>query len=601
MKIRVIAPVVATQLGEQALDALSPVARPDVELSAVALDVGPVSIESNYESALAVPDTVAKVVQAERDGVDAVIIICMDDPGVEAAREMVSIPVIGPCATSMHIAAMLGHRFSVMSNFEADAAAFENHAARAGLTRQLASARAVCIPVLELGDRQRTIDALVEQSLRAVRQDGAHVIVFGCTAMTGLAEEVKNGLRQQGIADVPIVDPAIITLKVVEALADVGLSHSKRTYPAPPKKEIVGYDAEGSPHSAITVAPRRAAGTRGNRIRVITPGLDKELEAVTLAQYSTGARADTDLSVVYLDKGPAAIESSYDEALAVPDIVSQAIQAEREGMDAILLDCMANPGLDAARERVATLVLGPAYSSMHIAAMLGHKFSVITILDSRIPQFERQALGMGLEHRLASVRSVNIPVLELDKALEPTPQWYWMEMGGVGRKIVEEFFAIKPGENVVVTADTMSDWRVVEETVKAIYAVGAIPTLVVHPATEVATAEPPEPVAAALQAADAWIECNDSYLLYSDAWKKAMKAGVRCFTLGGDVDGLVRMVGRVKYSVLDSLANKLIELSNRATEIHITSPSGTDLRARSACRWAGSLWRSRSRRSLPEG
>jgi len=168
--------------------------------------------------------------------------------------------------------------------------------------------------------------------------------------------------------------------------------------------------------------------------------------------------------------------------------------------------------------------------------------------------------------------------MELDKALEPTSEWYWIEMGGVGRKIVEEFFPIKPGENVVVTADTISDWRVVQETVKAIYGVGAIPTLIVHPTTEVATAEPPEPVAGALQAADAWIEFNDSYLLYSNAWKKAMEAGVRYFTLGGDVDALIRMVGRVNYRVLDNLANKLIDLSNRATEMHITSALGTDLR-----------------------
>jgi leucyl aminopeptidase (aminopeptidase T) len=170
--------------------------------------------------------------------------------------------------------------------------------------------------------------------------------------------------------------------------------------------------------------------------------------------------------------------------------------------------------------------------------------------------------------------------VELDKALEPTPEWYWMEMGGVGRKIVEEFFPIRPGENVVVTADTISDWRVVEETVKAIYGAGATPTLIVHPTTEVATSDPPEPVTAALQAADAWIEFNDSYLLYSNAWKKAMQAGVRCFTLGGDVDSLVRMVGRVNYAVLDRLADKLVELSNRATEMRVTCPSGTDLRAR---------------------
>jgi len=168
--------------------------------------------------------------------------------------------------------------------------------------------------------------------------------------------------------------------------------------------------------------------------------------------------------------------------------------------------------------------------------------------------------------------------MEFDKALEPTPEWYWIEMGRVGRKIVEEFFPIKPGENVVVTADTIADWRAVQEMVKAIYAVGATPTLIVHPTTEVPTSDPPPPVTAALEAADAWIEMNDSYLLYSDAWKKAMKAGVRFFSLGGDVDGLVRMVGRVDYAVLDSLANKLIELSNKATQMHITSALGTDVR-----------------------
>lgn len=421
MRIRVISPTVTSQLRQEALESFLLAARPDVELSAVALDAGPASIESHYESALAVPDTVANIVQAEKDGVDAVISNCMDDPGVEAAREMVSIPVIGPAATSMRIAAMLGHRFSILSNFDTDSAAFENHALKAGLRRQLASVRGVNIPVLELGDRTRAISALVKQSLRAIRQDGAHVIIFGCTAMTGLAEEVKNGLRQEGIADIPIIDPAVVALKVAEALADIGLSHSKRTYPPPPEKDIVGYGMKAGASPMVVEAPRqRAAGTQGKRIRVITPGIDKAFEATTLAQYSAGARADTELSVVYLDKGPAAIESSYDEALAVPDIVSKAVEAEQDGIDAVLLDCMANPGLAAAREKVSILVLGPASTSMHLAATLGHKFSVITILDSRIPQFERHALEMGLEWRLASVRSVNIPVLELDDQTRTT-------------------------------------------------------------------------------------------------------------------------------------------------------------------------------------
>ena len=100
MKIRVIAPVITKQFEATALEELSPAARPDTELSLVSLDKGPASIESRYESALAVPDVVAKIVQAEQDGMDAVIVDCMDDPGVEAGRELVSIPVVGPAETT---------------------------------------------------------------------------------------------------------------------------------------------------------------------------------------------------------------------------------------------------------------------------------------------------------------------------------------------------------------------------------------------------------------------------------------------------------------------------------------------------------------------
>jgi len=223
------------------LEQLLPVASPDTELSAVFLDKGPASIESTYESALAAIGVVAKIVEAEQEGVDAVVANCMDDPGVEAAREMVSIPVIGPVETSMHVAAMLGHRFSVIGVLEADERPFFDHATRVGLASRFASVRAVNIPVLELGDRERTLTALVEQSVRAVKEDGAHVLIFGCTGMTGMAGDVEEGLRRQGITDVPVIDPAILAFKMAEALAGMGLSHSKRTYPTPPKKEIIGY------------------------------------------------------------------------------------------------------------------------------------------------------------------------------------------------------------------------------------------------------------------------------------------------------------------------------------------------------------------------
>ena len=241
MRIRVVVPSITEEFEALGLEQYSPGARPGTEISVTLLDKGPASIESRYDEVVAVPDIVRKVVQAEDDGVDAVIIDCMADPGLQAAREMVSIPVIGPAETAMHVASMLAHRFSVLTVLDRAVPMFHEHAHRMGVAERLASVRAVNIPVLELGDTERVVKALVEQSVVAVREDGAHLIVFGCTGMIGLAEEVEKGLVAQGIADVPVIDPGVLAVKVAEALADIGLSHSKRTYPHPPEKEIAGY------------------------------------------------------------------------------------------------------------------------------------------------------------------------------------------------------------------------------------------------------------------------------------------------------------------------------------------------------------------------
>jgi allantoin racemase len=241
MRIRVVVPSITEEYEALGLEQYSPAAKPGTEISVTLLDTGPASIESRYDETVAVPDIVSKVVEAEEDGFDAVIIDCMADPGLVAARELVSIPVIGPAETAMHVASMLAHRFSLITVLDRAIPIFRELVHMAGVEGNLASVRAVNIPVLELSDTDRVVKALVEQSTLAVREDGAHLILFGCTGMIGLGEEVEKGLVEQGIADVPVIDPGALAVKVAEALVDIGLSHSKRTYPQPPEKEIVGY------------------------------------------------------------------------------------------------------------------------------------------------------------------------------------------------------------------------------------------------------------------------------------------------------------------------------------------------------------------------
>ncbi len=236
MHIRIINPTITKTWEADTLKAYAQAAAADTQLSVVSLDWGTASIESYRDHVLAVPDILNKVVAAERDGAQAVIVDCMGDPGVEAARELVRIPVVGPAEASMHLAAMLGHRFSVLAVLEARIPMMEEQVARYGLTAKLASIRAFNIPVLEIEkDLDRTVQKVVQVSQMAVCQDGAHVIVPGCTGLAGLASRIQAGLRESG-CEVPVLDPPSVAMKMAEILVRLGLSHSQRTYARPNPK-----------------------------------------------------------------------------------------------------------------------------------------------------------------------------------------------------------------------------------------------------------------------------------------------------------------------------------------------------------------------------
>ena len=102
MRIRAVTPVITESFGPLILEEFAKVARSDTEISNVFVSSGPPSVESYFDEAMAVPGVVAQVRQAEGEGIDAVIINCMGDPGLDAAREVVSIPVIGPCVKGIY-------------------------------------------------------------------------------------------------------------------------------------------------------------------------------------------------------------------------------------------------------------------------------------------------------------------------------------------------------------------------------------------------------------------------------------------------------------------------------------------------------------------
>lgn len=238
--IHIVTPLITE--GFRSIEGVSHLLRADLQISHAQVELGPASIESGFDEALAIPPTLGKIIEAERNGASAVVVDCLGDPGVREGRECVSIPVLGPCETAMHTAAVLGHKFSVVTVFEDSIPVFENLARKYVLQEKLASVRAIDIPVLELeSDPRHTHTMMLEQVQLAVKHDGAHVIVLGCTGMTGCAQALTDALALQGLL-VPVIDPLPVAVLAAAMLVDAGLSHSKRTYPKPRIKPRRGYD-----------------------------------------------------------------------------------------------------------------------------------------------------------------------------------------------------------------------------------------------------------------------------------------------------------------------------------------------------------------------
>ena len=205
-------------------------------------DAGPASVESSAEEYLSVPGLLDAAPRLAAEGFDAIIVGCFGDPGLAPARELVSIPVIGPGQASGHVAAQLGLRFAILTVVDEVVPSIWRQMRVHGLDSSIADIRAVDVPVLELRERAEEVLASLESEARASMARGADAFVLGCMTMGFL--DVARTL--QGRLGVPVVNPVLAALKSAETQVALGVTHSRGAYPAPRKPPVtVGQDSQG--------------------------------------------------------------------------------------------------------------------------------------------------------------------------------------------------------------------------------------------------------------------------------------------------------------------------------------------------------------------
>ena len=170
-------------------------------------------------------------ISAEEDGFSAVIVDTVSDSGVRALRSRLSIPVLGPGEAAFHMAMTLGKRFSILTMWQPWIPLYEKTLTEYALWDRVASIRHIAtrpdVTELLAGKEDVIFEALRAEALRAIEEDGADVVVLGSTTMHQSAGWLATQLP------VPVINPGLIAWKQAETMLTLGLSHSKRAFPAP--------------------------------------------------------------------------------------------------------------------------------------------------------------------------------------------------------------------------------------------------------------------------------------------------------------------------------------------------------------------------------
>lgn len=207
-------------------------------VEAVSNTMGPASIESHYDEALAVPgilQTVRKAVTSDTH--DGFVIACFGDPGLDAVREVAcGRPVVGIAQGAMHMASLTGRGFSVVTTLARTAGRARDLATAFGFGERCLAVRACEIPVLELEDPASQATAVIMRECQAaVDQDGADAVVLGCAGMARLCAQIQTQIG------VPVIDGVAAATGLVEVMLRTGVPGAARgEYAQPPPKGYSG-------------------------------------------------------------------------------------------------------------------------------------------------------------------------------------------------------------------------------------------------------------------------------------------------------------------------------------------------------------------------
>jgi allantoin racemase len=233
MKIMMVMGEYPPEEGERRRKAVLKCASPGTEIGFAVIKATFFRRSNSQVNSLSAGPLVAEVAQkAETDGYNAVVPFGTLDAGVELARNLVRIPVVGAGQSVMHLGAQLSNRLGVIA-YEEKSVPFmrkQMHAWR--VADSVVAIRSVQIPLMESTSRRDVLrDRFMAVARELIDTHGAELIVPMGVTMVPVQYAAAEFEKELGV---PVVDALKTSIQTAEMMVRMGLTHSTRTYPRVP-------------------------------------------------------------------------------------------------------------------------------------------------------------------------------------------------------------------------------------------------------------------------------------------------------------------------------------------------------------------------------
>lgn len=228
MKLLLINPNISDSVSELIRSEAQRSAAPGTEIEVLTAPFGVAYIETRFEAVIGAA-AVAELAAQHHSRADAIVVAAFGDPGLAGLREVSPVPVTGLTEAALASAHLLGHRFSIIAISQRIQAWYREMVESYGFIDRLASIRALDRPLSSIGGvQQEHAQALKDLAERAVREDGAEVIVLAGAPLAGLARSLKGQLP------VPVVDGVSSAVRHAETLVALQPGRARLGSFAPP-------------------------------------------------------------------------------------------------------------------------------------------------------------------------------------------------------------------------------------------------------------------------------------------------------------------------------------------------------------------------------